>query len=111
MTGSQPAPKMLALQALITFDEAILLVDQIHGLPEGPDKTQMFAALRDGLLRYRPVLRGVISAQHQAAEALNLSQNPAVRVLASIGVAAEHAHSANDKPHSPAPHQPSDGVA
>lgn len=107
--SSPPAPKMLAHWSLLLFEETIQLVDEIHGLPEGPDKTEMLTALRDGLIRHRPVLRGVIRAQEQAAQALNLSQSPSVRVLASIGVPQPHPDAANS--HASPPHQPTPGVA
>lgn len=109
--GSQPAPvRLLAHEALLTFDMAIVMADRINGLPEGPDKAQAWSDLRDSLMTYRPVLRGVISAQEQAAEALNLSQSRSVRVLASIGVPAEQPDAANSE-HPTTPEQPTPSVA
>ena len=90
--SSPPAPKMLAHEALLTFDLAIGLI-------------QLTAALT----AERPVLRGVIRAQEQAAQALHLSQSPSVRVLASIGVPQPHPDAANS--HAAPPHQPTPGVA
>lgn len=56
-----------------------------------------------------PLLRGVLAAQAKAAQALNLSQSPSVRVLASIGVPQPHPDAANS--HASPPHQPTPGVA
>lgn len=105
--SSPPAPKMLAHQALLTFDLAIGLIQRIDTAAKGGDQTNALRALSEltaALTAERPVLRGVIRAQEQAAQALHLSQSPSVRVLASIGIAAEQPHPANSQP--PASLQP-----
>lgn len=110
--SSPPAPKMLAHQALLTFDLAIGLVQRIDQAAQRGDQTnalRALSALSAALTAERPVLRGVIRAQEQAAQALNLTQSPAVRVLASIGVPQPHPDAANSHP--PTSEQPASPVA
>ena len=110
--SSPPAPKMLAHEALLTFDLAIGLIQRIDAAAKGGDQTNALRALSEltaALTAERPVLRGVIRAQEQAAQALHLSQSPSVRVLASIGVPQPHPDAANS--HAAPPHQPTPGVA
>lgn len=113
MSVSQPAPKMLAMEALCTAAEAYSLILRIDELSRDGNQAEALRTLRlmaPAVASALPVLHGVIAAQRKAAEALNLSQDGSVRVLASIGIAAPHPDAANGEHASPPP-KPSDGVA
>lgn len=92
--------RMLALDALLTADMAYSLILDINERAANGRQADALAALSQlgsVVASQRPVLRGVINAQRQAAQALHLSESSAFRVLASIGVPAEQPHASNDK--------------
>lgn len=102
--------RMLALDALLTADMAYSLILDINETARAGRQADALAALAvlgSVVEIQRPVLRGVINAQRQAAQALDLSQS---RVLCSIGKAQPHSNAANSEQQI-TPQQPGPSVA
>lgn len=100
----------LSVEVLCTADAAYGLIGEIQTLASNgrqSDALSALAYLADAVEGHRPILRGVISAEREAAEARDFTQ----RTLAPFfpRVAAEHPNAANDQ--SPSPEQPSPDVA
>lgn len=99
--GSQPAPvRMLAHGLLVDAYAAFVLIgtaDQLAKEGRQADALGVLAKLAGATAPLLPVMRGVMRTQQQAAQALHLSQSPAVRVFASIGVARPDPHASNDE--------------
>lgn len=109
-----PARLPLVVETLVVADAAYGTVIEIQKLAtEGrqADALHLLAMLAEGCTSHRPIIRGVLAAERQAAQAYDLTQRPTVRVLASIGVAQPHPHAANSQAQSPSPEQPSPSVA
>lgn len=94
------------VEALCTADAAYGVIADIHQLAVNgrqKDALHLLGFLAEGAAAHRPILRGVIAAQRQAAEAHDLMQRPNVRVIASIGVAQPKPDAANSEAQSPSP--------
>ena len=109
-----PARLPLVVETLVVADAAYGTVIEIQKLATDgrqSDALALLALLAEGMAAHRPIIRGVLAAERQAAQAYDLMQRPTVRVLASIGVAQPHPHAANSEAQSPSPEQPSPSVA
>lgn len=100
----------LSVEVLCTADAAYGLIGEIQTLAANgrqSDALSALAYLADAVEGHRPILRGVISAEREAAQARDFTQ----RTLAPFfpRVPAEQPHAANDQ--SPSPQQPSPDVA
>ena len=100
----------LSVEVLCTADAAYGLIGEIQTLAANGRQADALAALAylaDAVEGHRPILRGVISAEREAAQARDFTQ----RTLAPFfgGKPAEHPNAANDQ--SPSPEQPSPDVA
>ena len=100
----QPSPPRLPLvvEVLCTADAAYGLLLDIHRLAVAGRQTDALASLAylaDAVEAHRPILRGVIGAQRQAAQAHDLTQRRDIRIIASIGVPAPEPHPSNDESH------------
>lgn len=100
-----PSPTRLPLvvETLVVADAAYGTVIEIQKLATDgrqSDALALLALLAEGMAAHRPIIRGVLAAERQAAQAYDLTQRPTVRVLASIGVPAKHPHASNDETHS-----------
>lgn len=105
-----PARLPLSVETLCTADAVYGMVGEIHKLAADGRQSDALAAmayLADAVEGHRPILRGVISAEREAAQARDFTQ----RTLAPFfpRVPAEQPHAANDQ--SPSPQQPSPDVA
>jgi hypothetical protein len=100
---------MLGLEALIHSVGLCELVCAVRDASIQGDQAQVSRLLplmgraADDML---PILKGVIAAQRQAAEALHLTQRPDIRVIASIGCPQPHPNPANDERHPNTTNQP-----
>ena len=83
------------VNALKVYDRVIAISDQIRRGETALAKVA-FAELDSIVVRERPVLVGVISAQAKAAQALDLSQGSLNRPLVVSRQPAEQPHAAND---------------
>lgn len=111
----QPSPPRLPLvvEVLCTADMAYGVVIEAHKLATDGRKSDALALLgylADAVEAHRPILRGVIAAERQAAQAHDLTQRSDIRVLCSIGKPQPQPHAANSE-HAPTPEQPSPSVA
>lgn len=113
---SPAAPRMLGLEALIHSVELCQLVCAVRDASIQGDQAQVSRLLplmgraADDML---PILKGVIAAQRQAAEALDLAHRaPAPRLVcgAFMGVPNPHPHAPNSE-QSNTSDQPSPSVA
>ena len=100
----------LSVEVLCTADAAYGLIGEIQTLAANgrqSDAPSALAYLADAVEGHRPILRGVISAEREAAQARDFTQ----RTLAPFfpRVPAEHPNAANDQ--SPSPQQPGPDVA
>ena len=100
----------LSVEVLCTADAAYGLIGEIQTLAANgrqSDALSALAYLADAVEGHRPILRGVISAEREAAQARDFTQ----RTLAPFfpRVPAEQPHAANDQ--SPSPQQPSPDIA
>jgi len=110
MAPLSPARLPLSVEVLCTADAVYGMVGEIQTLAANgrqSDALSALAYLADAVEGHRPILRGVIAAEREAAEARHLTQ----RTLAPFfgGKPAEHPNAANDQ--SPSPEQPSPDVA
>jgi hypothetical protein len=110
MAALSPARLPLSVEVLCTADAVYGMVADIQTLAANgrqPDTLSALAYLADAIRGHRPILRGVIAAEREAAQARHLTQ----RTLAPFfgGKPAEHPHAANDQ--SASPEQPAPGVA
>lgn len=109
---SSPPRLPLVVEVLCTADAAYgLIADIHHSAVNGrqADALRAMAVLAEAVAAHRPLLRGVIGAERQAAQAHDLAQRPDVRIFASIGVAQKQPDAANLQPLSP--EQPTPTVA
>ncbi|MNR01119.1 hypothetical protein D3C85_1169150 [compost metagenome] len=102
-----PARLPLSVEVLCTADAAYGLIGEIHKLAANgrqSDALSSLAYLADAVEGHRPILRGVIAAEREAAEARDFTQ----RTLAPFfgRQAAEHADTAQNDNQPPSPHQP-----
>ncbi|WP_313005362.1 hypothetical protein [Brevundimonas sp.] len=105
-----PVRLPLSVEVLCTADAVYGMVADIQTLAANgrqPDALSALAYLADAIGGHRPILRGVITAEREAAQARHLTQ----RTLAPFfgGKPAEHPHAANDQ--SLSPEQPAPDVA
>lgn len=111
--SSSPARLPLIVETLVVADAAYGTVIDIHKLAvdgRQSDALHLLALLAEGVASHRPIIRGVLAAERQAAQVRDASE----RTASTIGrvfrrPAQEHLHAAND--HLPAPEQPSPSVA
>lgn len=111
---SSPARLPLVVEVLCTADAAYGLIADIHQLAvdgRKEDALHTLAVLADAVAAHRPLLRGVLLAERQAAEARDLSQRADVKVICSIGIPKPQPDAANAETQSPSPQQPSPSVA
>lgn len=109
---SSPPRLPLVVEVLCTADAAYGVIASIEQLAvdgRKEDALHMLAVLADACAAHRPLLRGVLGAERQAAQALDLTERADVRVLCSIGKAQPHPDAANSQ--SVTPEQPSPSVA
>lgn len=100
-----PARLPLIVEVLCTADAAYGLIADIHQLAvdgRKEDALHMLGFLADAVAAHRPLVRAVLGAQRQAAEARDLTQRPDVRVICSIGQAVKQPDPANSE-HTPTP--------
>jgi len=107
----QPSPPRipLVIETLCTADAAYGLLIDIHKLAidgRKEDALHTLAVLADAVAAHRPILRGVLAAERQAAQACDLAQRPSIRVIASIGIAQPHPDAANTQSPSPTTTEP-----
>ena len=113
----QPSPPRLPLvvEVLCTADAAYGLIEDIQKMAvdgRKEDALHMLAFLAEAAVAHRPLVRGVISAQRQAAEMGDAAERTASTVARVLRFQAqEHLHAANDKTQPPTPQQPSPSVA
>lgn len=99
----------LVVEVLCTADAAYGLIGDIQKLAVAgrqEDALHMLAMLADAVVAHRPLLRGVLGAQRQAAEADDLSQRSDRKVICSIGVAQPKPDAANSETHTATTNQP-----
>lgn len=111
MAALSPARLPLSVEVLCTADAAYGLIGEIQTLAANgrqSDALSALAYLADAVEGHRPILRGVITAEREAAQARHLTQ----RTLAPFfgPKTAEHPNPANDD-QSPSPQQPGPDVA
>jgi hypothetical protein len=97
----------LSVEVLCTADAVYGMVGEIHHLAANgrqSDALASLAYLAEAVASRRPILRGVIGAEREAAEARHLTQ----RTLAPFfgPKTAEHADTAQNDNQPPSPHQP-----
>ncbi len=105
--------RMLAHEALCCADGVYGVIERLNALSLEGRQSEVIvglAMLADVVAGNRPVLRGVIWAQEQAAQALNLPQRP-MRVLCAIGVRPTQPHPDAANSHVSPPEQPTPSVA
>jgi len=105
MSSARPSPRMLGLEALTTCDMLLGLIADVDRLAkEGrqADAGASLAVVVSSAAAIRTMIGEVIRAQRKAAEALDLTQRPDVRVICSIGQAVKQPDPANPE-QSPTP--------
>lgn len=111
-----PARIPLVVETLVVADAAYGTVIEIQKLATDgrqADALHLLAMLAEGCASHRPIIRGVLAAERQAAEALNLAHRaPAPRLVcgAFMGVPNPHPHAPNSE-QSNTSDQPSPSVA
>lgn len=100
----QPSPPRLPLvvEVLCTADMAYGVVIEAHKLATDGRKSDalaLLAHLADAVEAHRPILRHVIGAERQAAQAHDLTQRSDIRVLCCIGKAVKNPNASNDESH------------
>lgn len=101
-----PARLPLVVEVLCTADAAYGLIADIHRLAVSGRQTDALASLAylaDAVEAHRPILRGVLGAQRQAAQAHDLTERvPVPRLVcgAFMGVAQPKPDAANPETHS-----------
>ena len=114
MAALSPARLPLSVEVLCTADAVYGMVGEIQTLAANGRQSAALSALAylaDAVQGHRPILRGVIAAEREAAQAHDLSERRDIRVICSIGKPQPHAHASNDETQSPSPEQPSPDVA
>jgi len=112
MAALSPARLPLSVEVLCTADAVYGMVAEIQMLAANGRKSDALSALAylaDAVEGHRPILRGVIAAEAQTAQARHLTQ----RTLAPFfgPKTAEHADTAQNDNHPPSPQQPGPDVA
>lgn len=105
MRASRPSPRLLGLEALTTCDMLLGLIADVDRLAKEGRQADAVASLGvvvTSAAAMRPMIREVIRAQRQAAEARDLTQRASVRVICSIGQAVKQPDPANPE-QSPTP--------
>jgi hypothetical protein len=105
--GSQPAPSLL-VETLCSVHDLLDLLELFRSHAAEGRQFEASRCLTTAVAAapsFLPVLKGLIAAQRQAAEARDLTQRPDVRVICSIGQAVKQPDAANLE-HTPTPTEP-----
>jgi len=105
--GSQPAPSLL-VETLCSVHDLLDLLELFRSHAAEGRQFEASRCLTTAVAAapsFLPVLKGLIAAQRQAAEADDLTKRPDRRVIASIGIAAKQPDPANSEQHA-TPTQP-----
>lgn len=109
---ASPAAPALVVDALVKAQIAFETIVRLQKFAADGDQAEALrglALLAGAIEPELPVLMSVFTAQVEAAEAHHLAKNPAIRVIASIGIAHPHPDAANA--HASPPSQPGPSVA